>query len=202
MSAPIIGGLLTASFWDEAHLERSIPLLGDTQAEDYAKVFDQVGPFSHEVANARSVLEVGPGLARWLQSLAGGVTRRAIEISPVNRAKLAALGITAYPPEDVPIADPVADIAVALSVFQHCKDPQVEDLLEVAHRALRPGCSLYCNGIALMHGYTFAPGGVSFSRPLDSMIRLALAAKLQVAGVLEYRVPGLCVTAWNLRLVK
>jgi hypothetical protein len=199
---------LTASFWDEAHLARSIPLLGDTRAEHYAQVFDTVGPFSLSAATAPSVLEIGPGLARWLQSLPTTTMRRAIEISPVNRSKLSALGITAYPPSDVPIEEPVAELAVALSVFQHCTDTQVEELLAIVHRALRPGGSFYCNGIALIHGYEFLPGGVSVHRPLDAMIRLALAAKLQVAGVLEYRVPVpdsaafMPITAWNLRLVR
>ena len=195
---------LTPEFWNEAHSEVSVSLLGDTQAEDYAKLFNQVGPFTVEAENAGMVLEIGPGLGRWLASLPETTNRRAIEISPVNRVKLREQGVIAYSIEDHTQLDCArADLAVALSVFQHCTDAQVEEILKVVHASLRPGCSLYCNGIAVFQGYTLVGTGcVSLSRPLDAVLRMALRAGLLLTGVLEYPVTGMLVTAYLLRLTR
>jgi hypothetical protein len=195
---------LTAEFWDDAHRRSSSNLLGDTTAEDYGRLFNQVGPFDHDVGWASSVLELGPGKGNWFRSLRSGVATFAVEISPVNRKKLADAGLccNAYAEQDWHHTD-CADMAVALSVFQHCDDSTVERLLAVCRRALRVGSALYCNGVAVIHGYQLVEGCVTIHRPLDAMIRMALRAGLSVTGVLEQVAVGQGpLTQWFLRLTR
>lgn len=188
---------LSPAFWDKAHERESIPLLGDTSAEDYYRIFNRISDdntFTDEVRLADTIYEVGPGLARFLADPTIKRARRhAYDISPVNRRKLRKLGISTAAPKDQTV-----DVAVALSVLQHCSSAQVQDIFHKVSCALAPSGSFYCNGIVCLDGYTLLPG-ISISRPLDAVIRMGLDAGLLVGGVKEYRVEGAFVKCYLLR---
>jgi SAM-dependent methyltransferase len=137
------------TFWDDAHRKGSSTRLGLTKAHQYGDYFSKVGPFGVDLNNARSVLDVGPGLGNYMRSVEGK-ERHAIDVSQVSRERMEGMGVKAYCPGEIGAG--VADLATCLSVIQHCTREASDLVFADVARALRPGGKFYLNGICGGHG--------------------------------------------------
>ena len=175
--------------WDEAHRTRSRPLLGYTTADDYHALFNQVGSFTPQVQRAQQVLEVGPGLGSFLASLQPE-QRLALEVSEVNKAKLRTAGVRIWGDSPVP---EYADVAVCLSVLQHCDEDQARVIFAKVAAALRCCWSwgpFYVNAVEEKDGLKLAPGEISRGWSILELRRLAAWSRLELAEHKTLPVPN------------
>ncbi|MBU1767869.1 MAG: hypothetical protein KJ648_07195 [Candidatus Omnitrophica bacterium] len=175
--------------WDEAHRTRSQTLLGYTTADDYHALFNQVGDFTLQVQRARQVLEVGPGLGSFLASLQPE-QRLALEISEVNKAKLRASRICLM--GDFPVPE-YADVAVCLSVLQHCDESQARVIFTKVAGALMRSVGwgpFYANAVEELEGLKLAPSEISRGWSLLELRRLAAWSRLELAEHKTLPVPN------------
>lgn len=203
----------TDDFWDRIHQLQHLPMLGETTFEEYLDYLGTVGPVAAELAEAKAVLDVGPGLGNFLRGLPPHVTsRHGIEASVENRIKLLTEdGIASWAPGDlsaVKSQDSIlkCDLATCISVFQHCNAAMVLTLLKDVHSALREGGAFYANGIVNEATRTLSDdenkAGGSHSHDLGEMSRLAQAAGLTVTGTHSYDHPAIHIGVWVARMVK
>lgn len=135
-------------YWDKAHAQNSLTQLGRGSVENQYDYWSRVGPFLEDLDSAASVLDVGPGLGRYLAAQEGK-DRYAIDVSEVSRLRMRDMGVAAYAPGDIGGFD--IDLATCLSVVQHCDKRAVEIILSDVARALRVRGRFYVNGLDVGH---------------------------------------------------
>ena len=185
-------------FWDGVHRRGSVVHLGGTKAEDYTSYFGKAGPFAEDFAKAGAVLDIGPGLCRYLEACKGK-WRHAIEVSSVGRERVNSAGASAYEPGKVP-AD-LSDLTTCLSVIQHCDELSTKVLIQDAARATRSGGRFYLNGVEGGHHTPSQEGllyGGRFSYGVERMLEIAKGNGFTEFGREVYKLGAL--TVWILCL--
>lgn len=122
------------AFWDAVHAGEDPALRSDTPADWVFRAFEACGFGRSDIKGP--CLEIGPGRGQVFVTLPR--PRYAIDVSPLNRNRIAPEADGTYAPD----ADPVAlgcNFALAFLVMQHCEDDEVRRLFKWAHTALAPG---------------------------------------------------------------
>ena len=192
----------TVQYWDAAFRKNSGVSLGNTQAHEYADYFQKLETFAADFQDAESILDIGPGFGHFLAKHESK-ERYAIEVSPVGRKKIEALGVTVFAPKKV--EEEIVDIVTCLSVVQHCSKDEVEVIFKDAAKALKDGGTFYVNGVDT--GFdndaaekSFLRRRSRFSYSPQEIEALAKKNKLTVSKKMVYRLGRMNV--WIFRLKK
>jgi SAM-dependent methyltransferase len=183
-------------FWDKAHQRGSGPHVRPKGPHRYTEYFELAGPFQEDVNASSAVLDIGPGMGQFLDSLEGK-EKYAIDVSSVSRERTRRMGGQAFEPGKIGAG--VVDLATCLSVVQHCDLEASRLIFSDASRALRPGGLFYLNaihGVSKGEPMSLLSRG-RFAHDLDELIELA---GFSVAGKHTHRVGN--AHFWILRLVK
>lgn len=200
-----------ARFWDRVHATHDVRWVADHAAAEHMSFFMMLGgTFEDEFTAARSVLDIGPGYARLLRACGPETARYAIEISDVNRERLAEAGIKVIRPGDMlTLPRGQVDLAWSVSCLQHCDWPMTHLLISQLAEALRPGGIAYIEAVEQRHGreITVEPNkmaGGQYVVPQETLIIEAASVRLACTHVVENpEVTAVFpIRAYFLRLVK
>jgi SAM-dependent methyltransferase len=174
-------------------------------------LLDHAGPFKRNWADANVLLDIGPGYARLLRGSHSKI-RLAVEISPVNRTRLAEHGIIALDPlstlrSELAERAGTVDLALSVSCFQHCDELMVRRLLKLAGTLLRPGGAAYFENIRQRAGYVAGVTTVpNVCYPMDPERFASLAQAEALVPCQRYDMPpsepGVPVLGYVLRFEK
>lgn len=205
-------------WWDEVHRTAKVESLGGTTFGDYQKFLSTIGPFDSDLDNATAVMDVGPGLGRFLAGVCNHKQRFAIELSPENHVKLRERGISTFFPGELSEGADAAfhdfvGLATCISVFQHCSDTMVKTLLADVWASLQPRATLYCNGVSEYEGASaewawqhnsaeYKTRAGRWSHPLRAILSWANAMGFNPGGMSTHRLEDVRLDTWVLRLTK
>lgn len=159
---------VTAStgFWDNAHKRADAGLVADHKVDKFKEMYYRAGLWSwfvEDLHHAMRVLDIGPGYAEVLRDdLCASKDKFAVEISPVNRARLADWGITAVAPgEGLPSLAGVIDMAWSTSCFNHCHPEMLDILVQQLSSLLKFGGVAYLENVYSLTGSNAPPDPVA-----------------------------------------